>query len=145
DNTQVRAAQIARLQKLKAERDPAKVQRALDALTRAAETGEGNLLELSVEAARAHATVGEISYALEKVYGRFQATSHSIQGVDERELGEEGERVDRLQARVEASAAREGRRPRILVAKMGQDGHDRGQKVVASALAELGFDVDIGP
>jgi methylmalonyl-CoA mutase len=145
DNSQVRAAQIARLQKLKAERDPARVQRALDALTRAAETGEGNLLELSVEAARAHATVGEISYALEKVYGRFQATSHSIQGVYERELGDERQKVDRLQARVEAFAAREGRRPRILVAKMGQDGHDRGQKVIASALADLGFDVDIGP
>src|SRR5690606_22774946 len=88
---------------------------------------------------------GEISYALEKVYGRYQASSRSIQGVYERELGEEREVLDRLQERVEAFARREGRRPRILVAKMGQDGHDRGQKVIASALADLGFDVDIGP
>src|SRR5690606_3929246 len=138
DNTQVRAAQIARLQKLKEERDPRRVERALEALTRAAETGEGNLLELSVEAARAHATVGEISFALEKVFGRYQASSHSIQGVYERELGEERKDVDRVQERVEAFARREGRRPRILVAKMGQDGHDRGQKVIASALADLG-------
>ena len=145
DNSQVRAAQIARLQKLRAERDAARVQRALDALTRAAETGEGNLLELAVEAARAHATVGEISYALEKVYGRYQATSHSIQGVYERELGKDREKVDAVKTRVQAFAEREGRRPRILVAKMGQDGHDRGQKVIASAFADLGFDVDIGP
>lgn len=145
DNSQVRAAQLARLKKLKEERDPRRVERALEALTRAAETGEGNLLELSVEAARAHATVGEISFALEKVFGRYQASSHSIQGVYERELGEERKDVDRVQERVEAFARREGRRPRILVAKMGQDGHDRGQKVIASALADLGFDVDIGP
>src|SRR5690606_12367601 len=145
DNSQGRAAQTARLKKLRAERDERRVQQALDALTRAAETGEGNLLELSVEAARAHATVGEISYALEKVFGRYQATSHSVQGVYERELGEERENVDRVRDRVEAFARREGRRPRILVAKMGQDGHDRGQKVIASALADLGFDVDIGP
>jgi methylmalonyl-CoA mutase len=145
DNSQVRAAQIARLEKLKAERDAARVEQALRALTEAARSGTGNLLALSVEAARAHATVGEISSALEEVSGRSQATIHSIQGVYEKELGGGMEQVDALRERMEAFVGKEGRRPRILVAKMGQDGHDRGQKVIASALADLGFDVDIGP
>ncbi|AKU89745.1 methylmalonyl-CoA mutase [Vulgatibacter incomptus] len=144
DNRQVRAAQIARLEKLRRERDGAKVQATLDALTKAAE-GEGNLLALAVEAARARATVGEISAALEKVFGRYQATTRSVQGVYAGELGAEEKGVAELHTQIERFVELEGRRPRILVAKMGQDGHDRGQKVIASAFADLGFDVDIGP
>ncbi|MFL5210278.1 MAG: methylmalonyl-CoA mutase family protein, partial [Microvirga sp.] len=116
----------------------------LDALTRCAETGEGNLLDLAVQAARARATVGEITAALEKVWGRHVAEIRSIAGVYAKEVGEPVS-VRRARDMVEAFAAAEGRRPRILVAKMGQDGHDRGQKVIASAFADLGFDVDIGP
>jgi methylmalonyl-CoA mutase len=144
DNTAVRTMQLEKLARLKAERDPAALQEALDALTRAADRGNGNLLELAVDAARAKATVGEISAALEKVYGRHRAQIKAITGVYRREVGMTGA-VERVRERVEAFEAAEGRRPRLLVAKIGQDGHDRGQKVIASAFADLGFDVDIGP
>jgi methylmalonyl-CoA mutase len=144
DNAAVRTMQIEKLKRLKAERDPAALQEALDALTRAADRGNGNLLALAVDAARAKATVGEISMALEKVFGRHVASIKSITGVYKREVGMTGA-VERVRVAVEAFEAAEGRRPRLLVAKIGQDGHDRGQKVIASAFADLGFDVDIGP
>jgi methylmalonyl-CoA mutase len=144
DNSAVRAHQIDKLQRLKAERDPATLQEALDALTRAADGGNGNLLALAIDAARAKATVGEISSALEKVFGRHRAEIKAITGVYKREVGMTGA-VERVRTAVEAFEAAEGRRPRLLVAKIGQDGHDRGQKVIASAFADLGFDVDIGP
>jgi len=144
DNSAVRARQIEKLNRLKAERDPAALQEALDALTRAADRGNGNLLALAVDAARARATVGEISSALEKVFGRHRAEIKAITGVYKREVGMTGA-VERLRTAVEAFESAEGRRPRLLVAKIGQDGHDRGQKVIASAFADLGFDVDIGP
>jgi methylmalonyl-CoA mutase len=144
DNTAVREQQIARLQALRAERDPNVVAEALARLTAAAASGEGNLLELSVDAARARATLGEISDALEHVWGRHKAVIRSIAGVYRSEYGEE-EEVARVRRMTDEFAAVEGRRPRILVAKMGQDGHDRGAKVIATAFADLGFDVDIGP
>jgi len=145
DNAAVRAGQIAKLERLRAERDPAAVDAALQTLTNAAGSGEGNLLELAVDAARKMATVGEISEALEKVYGRHRAEIRSISGVYRSEMGADNETVERVRRKVEAFEAADGRRPRILLAKMGQDGHDRGQKVVASAFADLGFVVDIGP
>ncbi|HJL38707.1 MAG TPA: methylmalonyl-CoA mutase, partial [Polyangiaceae bacterium LLY-WYZ-15_(1-7)] len=144
DNSAVREAQLRRLEQLRSERDGDAVRRALEALTNAADSGEGNLLALSIEAARAKATVGEISEALEKVYGRYEATTRSIQGVYESEAHDD-EVVQKARARAERFFEDHGRRPRILVAKMGQDGHDRGQKVIATAFADLGFDVDIGP
>jgi methylmalonyl-CoA mutase len=144
DNSAVRSRQIAKLQRLKAERDPAALHEAVDALTRAADRGNGNLLALAVDAARAKATVGEISSALEKVFGRHRAEIKAITGVYKREVGMTGA-VERVRTAVEAFEVAEGRRPRLLVAKIGQDGHDRGQKVIASAFADLGFDVDIGP
>ncbi len=145
DNSAVRAGQIAKLERLRAERDDDAVRSALEALTNAAERGDGNLLDLGVAAARAKASVGEISDALEKVYGRHRADIRSISGVYRSELGEKGGAVDEVKRKVEAFEAADGRRPRILLAKMGQDGHDRGQKVIASAFADLGWDVDIGP
>jgi methylmalonyl-CoA mutase len=145
DNAAVRAGQISKLERLRADRDPAQVDSALAALTRAADSGVGNLLELAVDAARAKATVGEISEALERVYGRHQAQIRVVSGVYSEEVGGTSEAVRRARQRVEAFAAEEGRRPRLLVAKMGQDGHDRGQKVIATGFADLGFDVDIGP
>jgi methylmalonyl-CoA mutase len=144
DNSAVRAQQLDKLRRLRAERDEAAVTAALDALTEGAR-GQANLLALAVEAARAKATVGEISLALEKVFGRHRAEIRSIAGVYRREVGPMSDAVSRVQRMVEDFAENEGRRPRILVAKMGQDGHDRGQKVIASAFADLGFDVDIGP
>ncbi len=144
DNTAVRQAQIARLQELRANRDEHAVHAALEALTEAAASGEGNLLELSVHAARARASLGEISSALEKVWGRHQAVIRSIAGVYRAEYGEM-EAIAEVRRMADEFAQREGRRPRILVAKIGQDGHDRGAKVVATAFADLGFDVDIGP
>jgi methylmalonyl-CoA mutase len=144
DNAAVRQLQIDKLNRLKRERDPEAVTQALDALTRTAAGGNGNLLELAVDAARAKATVGEISLALEKAFGRHQAEIKSISGVYRREAGM-SDAVERVQKRVALFEENEGRRPRILVAKIGQDGHDRGQKVIASAFADLGFDVDIGP
>ncbi len=145
DNGQVRAAQIDKLKRLREERNEAETQAALDALTACAETGEGNLLDLSVKAARAKATVGEISLAMEKVFGRHKAEIKSIAGVYKREAGAMSGTMEKVRKLVEAFEDNDGRRPRILVAKMGQDGHDRGQKVIASAFADLGFDVDIGP
>ncbi|MGW1723583.1 methylmalonyl-CoA mutase [Streptomyces sp. NPDC002306] len=143
DNSSVRTQQIEKLRRLRAERDENECRDALDALTRAA-GGEGNLLELAVRAARAKATVGEISDALEKVYGRHASQIRTISGVYRNEAGESPS-VDRTRALVDSFQEAEGRRPRILVAKMGQDGHDRGQKVIATAFADLGFDVDVGP
>ena len=145
DNAEVRARQIEKLQRLRAERNEGETQAALDALTKCAETGDGNLLDLSVKAARAKATVGEISLAMEKVFGRHKAEIKSISGVYKREAGAMSETIEKVQKLVEHFEENDGRRPRILVAKMGQDGHDRGQKVIASAFADLGFDVDIGP
>jgi len=144
DNSAVRAKQIEKLTRLKAERDEKTVQAALAALTDGAR-GNGNLLALAVDAARAKATVGEISLALENVFGRHRAEIKAISGVYKREVGDMSDAVKRVQDLVTAFEANEGRRPRILVAKVGQDGHDRGQKVIASAFADLGFDVDIGP
>ncbi len=144
DNAQVRADQIRRLERLKNERNAEKCEQELAALTHCAETGEGNLLALAVNAARAHATVGEISEAIEKVYGRHIAEVRTISGVFSSEAGDE-EAVQAARIQVAEFESRHGRQPRILVAKMGQDGHDRGQKVVSTAFADLGFDVDIGP
>ncbi|MEV0447539.1 methylmalonyl-CoA mutase [Streptomyces sp. NPDC050600] len=143
DNSSVRAQQIEKLRRLREERDERACRDALDDLTRAA-GGEGNLLELAVRAARAKATVGEISDALEKVYGRHAGQIRTISGVYRNEAGESPS-VDGTRALVDTFEEAEGRRPRILVAKMGQDGHDRGQKVIATAFADLGFDVDVGP
>jgi methylmalonyl-CoA mutase len=145
DNRAVRRQQLEKLARLKAERHEAAVQGALDALTRSAETGTGNLLEGAVAAARAKATVGEISYALEKVFGRHRAEVSAITGVYKAEMGRMDGSMTRIKELIDSFETEHGRRPRILVAKMGQDGHDRGQKVIASAFADLGFDVDIGP
>lgn len=150
DNDEVYRQQVAKLERLRAERNGADVEAALHALTRSAESGDGNLLDLAVNAARAKATVGEISDAMEKVYGRHQAVIRTISGVyrDEANLANDGEGdslVAQARTATDEFADAEGRRPRILVAKMGQDGHDRGQKVVVSAFADLGFDVDVGP
>jgi len=142
DNTAVRERQLEKLKRLRAERDPVAVERALEKLTNGAR-GDGNLLELSVEAARAHATVGEISLALEKAFDRHKAKADAVKGVYLREAGPTAA-SDRARAMAEAFVQADGRKPRILVAKMGQDGHDRGQKVIASGFADLGFDVDIG-
>ncbi|GIU80713.1 MAG: methylmalonyl-CoA mutase [Bryobacteraceae bacterium] len=144
DNRAVREKQIRRIREVKARRDETAVRQALEALTRCAETGEGNLLDLSVQAARARATLGEISYALEKVYGRYQPVSRTISGVYSTEALSDPE-FQKAKQMVEDFARAEGRRPRILIAKMGQDGHDRGAKVVATAFADIGFDVDVGP
>lgn len=142
DNAEVRARQLSKLQRLKGTRDVAAVESALDALSRAAESGE-NLLEFAIRAARANATVGEISLALEKVFGRHVASVQTISGVYRKALGDNPV-VDRLQDKVVAFEEKSGGKPRILVAKMGQDGHDRGQKVIATAFADLGFDVTVG-
>jgi methylmalonyl-CoA mutase len=143
DNTEVRRQQIVRLERIRAERDPAKVEAALAALTEGAKR-DGNLLALSIEASRARATVGEISDALEAVFGRYRANIRTISGVYGGAYADD-EEFQRIRKEVEAFATEEGRRPRILVAKLGQDGHDRGAKVIATAFADLGFDVDIGP
>ncbi len=145
DNSAVRKAQIEKLSRLRAERDGAATDAALQALTRCAETGEGNLLALAVDAARAKATVGEISDAMETAWGRHVAEVRAISGIYSGEVAKTSDAVERVRRRVDGFAEREGRRPRILVCKMGQDGHDRGQKVIASAFADLGFDVDVGP
>ena len=144
DNTEVRRRQIERLEKLRAERNPEMVRSTLDALTLCAKTGKGNLLALSIDAARARASLGEISFALENTWGRHKAETRIISGVYSAEFGEE-KSVLNVRKIIEKFEKVEGRRPRILVAKMGQDGHDRGAKVVATAFADLGFDVDIGP
>jgi methylmalonyl-CoA mutase len=144
DNTAVREAQLKRLAQLRANRNNEEVQQALDALTRAAETGEGNLLALSIDAARKRASLGEISMALEKVYGRYKAVIRSISGVYSSESAND-DSFKKACEMADKFAELEGRRPRIMIAKMGQDGHDRGAKVVATGYADIGFDVDIGP
>src|SRR5712692_3556630 len=145
ENSTVRRLQIDKLARLRKERNQKDVDDALAALTRSAGEGNGNLLALAIDAARAKATVGEISDAMEKVFGRHRAEIKSITGVYKREASTMSNRVEKVQALIDAFEDAEGRRPRILVAKIGQDGHDRGQKVIASAFADVGFDVDIGP
>lgn len=144
DNTRVREQQLARLKQLKEERDNEAVLAALEALTEAAKTGQGNLMALAIDAARKRATLGEISYALEKIFGRYQARIRSISGVYSKEIAMD-ENFKKARELADLFAQEEGRRPRIMVAKMGQDGHDRGAKVIATSFADLGFDVDIGP
>ena len=144
DDHAVRDGQIARLKALRAARDSAKAQAALDALTRCAESGQGNLLDLSIQAVRLRATVGEVSDALEKVWGRHRADTQKVTGVYAAAY-DSAEGWDQLKAETAAFAEQQGRRPRVMIAKLGQDGHDRGAKVVATAFADLGFDVDIGP
>jgi methylmalonyl-CoA mutase len=144
DNVMVREQQITRLQKIKATRDAAKVQAALEALTTAARDGTGNLLELSIQAVRLRATVGEVSDALEQVFGRHRADTQKVSGVYAAAY-DSAEGWDKLKAEIAQFAEEQGRRPRVMVAKLGQDGHDRGAKVVATAYADLGFDVDMGP
>lgn len=144
DNTAVRDAQLKRLAELKKNRDQKAVTKALDAITKAAENKDGNLLELAIIAARARASLGEISDAMEKIYGRHQAVTRSISGVYSSEYAKTNE-VEEVRILTNEFADKEGRRPRIMIAKMGQDGHDRGAKVVATAYADMGFDVDMGP
>jgi methylmalonyl-CoA mutase len=144
DNVMVREQQVARLQKIRASRDGAKVQAALDALTEAAENGTGNLLALSIDAVRARATVGEISDALEKSFGRHRADTQKVTGVYAAAY-DSAEGWETLKSEINAFAEEQGRRPRVMISKLGQDGHDRGAKVVATAFADLGFDVDMGP
>jgi len=144
DNRAVREAQRARLEKLRASRDRAACESALAALTEAARSGEGNLLALSIEAMRARATLGEVSAALERAFGRYRPESRTVSGVYGAALADD-EGFRRVRAEIAAFAAEEGRRPRMLVVKLGQDGHDRGAKVIASAFADIGFDVDLGP
>jgi len=144
DNTTVREAQLNRLAQLRASRNEAECQKALDAITRAVETGEGNLLELAVDAAAKRATLGEISYACEKIVGRYKAVIRTISGVYSSEYKSDSD-FEEAKALAAEFAARAGRQPRIMIAKMGQDGHDRGAKVVSTGYADIGFDVDIGP
>ena len=144
DNRAVLASQVERLQHLRAHRDPQAVAQALEALEAAARSGEGNLLDLSVQAARVRATLGEISDALERAFGRYQAQLNMVHGVYARESAQDGQLAE-VRALADKFAARYGRRPRLLVAKMGQDGHDRGAKVIATGFADLGFDIDLGP
>ena len=144
DNTAVRESQLARLRELRANRDTQKCRESLQAIEECARTGEGNLLELAVEAAKNRASLGEISEAMERVFGRHQAMIHSISGVYSQEFGDRDD-IRAVQKLTDEFALEEGRRPRIMIAKMGQDGHDRGAKVVATAFADMGFDVDIGP
>jgi methylmalonyl-CoA mutase len=144
DNTKVRDSQIERLNKLKAERNQEEVQAALDAITECCKTGKGNLLELAVDAARKRASLGEISFACEKIFGRYQATVRSISGVYSAEIAMD-KNFEKARLLADEFAALDGRRPRIMIAKMGQDGHDRGAKVISTSFADMGFDVDIGP
>src|ERR1039458_1506067 len=144
DNCAVRESQLRRLSETKSKRNQADVEQALDALRHCAETGAGNLLDLSVQAARVRATLGEISYALEQVFGRYPAVNRTISGIYSSESQNDPE-FQKARKLADQFAAAEGRRPRILVGKMGQDGHDRGAKVIATAFADEGFDVDVGP
>ena len=145
DNTAVRLSQIKRLEEVKRNRNNEEVKQALDAITKCAESDEGNLLELSIVAARARATLGEISSAIEKVSGRYKAVTRTISGVYSSEYAKDDELFEQVRKMTDDFAKHEGRRPRIMIAKMGQDGHDRGAKVVATAYADMGFDVDVGP
>ena len=144
DNKAVRESQIKRIEEIKSKRDTAAVEQALDAITKAAESRTGNLLELAVNAARHRATLGEISYAMEKVFGRYKAVTRSISGVYSKEISN-NEAFQKAKALADEFAEMQGRRPRIMIAKVGQDGHDRGAKVIATGFADLGFDVDMGP
>jgi methylmalonyl-CoA mutase len=144
DNHMVRENQIARLKVLRANRDAARVTAALDALTQCAQSGQGNLLDLSIQAMRLRATVGEVSSALEKVWGRHRADTQKVTGVYAAAY-DSAEGWEQLKGEIAAFAQAHGRRPRVMISKLGQDGHDRGAKVVATAFADLGFDVDIGP
>ncbi|KAJ1969172.1 hypothetical protein H4R35_006215, partial [Dimargaris xerosporica] len=144
DNSRVREAQVDRINKMRQARDEAKAQAALAALTQSAQTNQGNLLALAIEAAQSRCTVGEITFALEKVWGRHEPATRVVSGAYKSEYGTSSEVQDTLAA-VDGFQANHGRRPRLLVAKMGQDGHDRGAKVIASGFADLGFDVDVGP
>ena len=144
DNSAVRQSQLERLAQLKRDRDPQKVEALLEAITNCAKSGKGNLLELSIEAARNRATLGEISTAIEEVSGRYKAVIRSISGVYSSEAGED-KAFEEACALAKEFASKEGRQPRIMIAKMGQDGHDRGAKVVSTGYADIGFDVDIGP
>ncbi len=144
DNSAVRTSQVERLKQLRTNRDEERCQQALAALTQAADTGKGNLLEYAVNAARAQASLGEISDAMEKVFGRHQASTRTVAGVYGKSYGTGGD-IEKVRGMADEFAHNEGRRPRILVAKIGQDGHDRGARVIATAFADLGFDVDIGP
>jgi len=144
DNSAVRDSQIKRLAKLRAERNEEECQTALDAITKCVQTGEGNLLALAVEAASKRASLGDISYACEKITGRYKAVIRTISGVYSSEYKSDKD-FDEARALVTRFAEKEGRQPRIMIAKMGQDGHDRGAKVVSTGYADIGFDVDIGP
>ncbi|MCX8000796.1 MAG: methylmalonyl-CoA mutase family protein, partial [Leptospiraceae bacterium] len=144
DNTAVREKQIARIKEVKAKRNQAEVESALNAITKACETGQGNLLELAIVAARARATLGEISYAMEKVFGRYNAPIQTISGVYGG-LNQGNQTFQKVIERVETLSKKIGRRPRMLVAKMGQDGHDRGAKVISTSFADMGFDIDVAP
>jgi len=144
DNSAVRKAQIRRLNTIRKNRDTQKVDYALNEITRAAETGKGNLLALSIEAMRVRATVGEVSAAMEKIWGRYNAPIQAISGVYAKSFSDQKE-ISSVREEINLFAKNAGRRPRIMVAKMGQDGHDRGAKVIATAFADLGFDVDIAP
>jgi methylmalonyl-CoA mutase len=144
DNQKVRAQQLEQLADLKTKRDAKKVAECLQQLTECARTEQGNLLEIAIEAARARATLGEISDALERVYGRYKAQIKTFSGVYSKEIKDDAS-FEKAKQLADAFAVQEGRRPRIMIAKMGQDGHDRGAKVVATGYADVGFDVDIGP
>jgi methylmalonyl-CoA mutase len=144
DNAKVRTQQLERLAKLKTERNPKEVEAALSALTEAAKTGKGNLLELAIKAARVRCSLGEISYALEVVFGRYKANIRSIAGVYSKEISMDKNFL-KAKELADKFAEMDGRRPRIMIAKMGQDGHDRGAKVISTSFADMGFDVDIGP
>ena len=145
DNDKVRQGQIARINQLKADRDTDAAMTALDALTKAADTKQGNLLALAIDAARKKATVGEISSALEKVYGRYEAKPAGVTGIYSSAFDNRNPSYAEAVRRIKAFAELEGRAPKVMIAKMGQDGHDRGQKVVATAFKDIGFDVVIGP
>jgi methylmalonyl-CoA mutase len=145
DNTKVLETQLERLRRARTERDGEAADNSLRRLTDCATTGADNLLAISIEAARAKCTVGEMSAALEEVFGRHQAVPQTVTGVYSRSMGEETDKIRLVRSRIETFLENEGRRPRILVAKIGQDGHDRGQKVIASAFSDMGFDVDVGP
>jgi methylmalonyl-CoA mutase len=144
DNTKVRESQIRKIQKVKSSRNEAETKKALNAITECCKTGNGNLLELSVNAARSRATVGEITTAMEVVFKRYVAKDNLVSGAYRTEFGKSDE-IEKVMKRVVEFEAKDGRRPRILVAKLGQDGHDRGAKIIASAFSDIGFDVDIGP
>jgi methylmalonyl-CoA mutase len=145
DNTKVRESQLAKLKVLRENRNEAETRQTLDAITECCRSGKGNLLELSVNAARARATVGEITNAMELVFKRYVAKDNLVSGAYKTEFGSQEDELQKVVKRVAEFEAKDGRRPRILVAKLGQDGHDRGAKIIASSFSDLGFDVDIGP